>query len=90
MGNMDFLTDGDQTNIKLHSIVIIISEHRTRQSLLKFICSYRAIEALAKHDREVLKTGDEDGNTALHVACLQGHERVAKMLIKAGASIKAL
>ena len=45
------------------------------------------IEALSRHDREVLKTGDEDGNTALHIACQEGHERVAKTLIKSGASI---
>ena len=57
---------------------------------LSDLFSSRAIKALAKHDQEVLKTGDEDGNTALHIACLNGHERVAKMLIKSGASIKAL
>ncbi len=44
---------------------------------------------MATFDREVMKTGDDDGNTALHIACVQGHERVAKILIKAGADVQA-
>lgn len=33
---------------------------------------------------------NEAGNTALHWACLMGHEAVAKLLLEAGASASAL
>lgn len=33
---------------------------------------------------------NESGNTALHWACLMGHEAVARLLLEAGASASAL
>ncbi len=50
---------------------------------------FSVVEALINYERDVLKTGDEDGNTALHIGCLQGNERVVKLLIKAGSDVEA-
>lgn len=37
-----------------------------------------------------VSTANESGNTALHWACLMGHEAAARLLLEAGASASAL
>ena len=42
-----------------------------------------------RRDKMVINDEDEDSNTALHLAALAGHNKVALALIEAGADIEA-
>lgn len=49
----------------------------------------RVIEILLKHKSEWIADDDEDGNTPLHLAALNGHHKCAKVLLDSQADIHA-
>ena len=50
---------------------------------------YSVIEILLKHKSEWIADDDEDGNTPLHLAALNGHHKCAKVLLDSQADIHA-
>lgn len=49
----------------------------------------RIIEVLLKQKRECISDDDEDGNTPLHLAALNGHHKCAKLLLDSQADYHA-
>ena len=48
------------------------------------------VRLLVKQDKSVVKSEDEDSNTPLHIAAIDGHDMVGKVLIEFGADVCAL
>jgi len=48
---------------------------------------YEAVQALIEQDRDTLAAVDDNGNSLLHVACQNNNRRIAKLLLKNGASV---
>ena len=59
--------------------------------MLFILCCYTCsvVRELVRRDKMVINDEDEDSNTALHLAALAGHNKVALALIEAGADIEA-
>ena len=51
--------------------------------------SIRCMKKLIKANKELISLKDDDDNTALHLACIQGYADVANMLIDHGAAVDA-
>ena len=47
------------------------------------------MKKLIKANKELISLVDDDGNTALHLACIQGYVDVATKLIDNGAAVDA-
>lgn len=47
------------------------------------------VRDLIRYKRVMINGEDEDGNTPLHLAALEGHENVIKALLEVGANIEA-
>jgi ankyrin repeat protein len=47
------------------------------------------IEALLTHQKDIILDQDEDGNTPLHLAALNGFKRCVKLLLMANADLDA-
>ena len=50
---------------------------------------YRTVCALLKRDMSIINDEDDASNTPLHVAALNGNDKVAKELLDRGAAIDA-
>ena len=50
---------------------------------------FSVVRELVNRDKLVINDEDEDSNTALHLAALAGHNKVARALIEVGADIEA-
>ena len=48
------------------------------------------IKTLLKSDPSLIDARDTDGSTPLHCATWKGHEKVAELLLKAGANVNAV
>ena len=51
--------------------------------------SIRCMEELIAANKELISLVDDEGNTALHLACIQGYINVANKLIDNGAAVDA-
>ena len=51
--------------------------------------SIRCMKKLMKANKELISLVDDEGNTALHLACIQGYINLANMLIDNGAAVDA-
>ena len=47
------------------------------------------MKKLMKANKELISLVDDEGNTALHLACIQGYINLANMLIDNGAAVDA-
>ena len=56
--------------------------------MIVFTC-FSVVRELVRQNRMVVNDEDEDSNTALHLAALAGHNKVAQALIDNGADIEA-
>jgi len=50
---------------------------------------FEAVQAILEQERETLAALDDNGNTLLHIACQNNNRRIAKLLLKNGASVNA-
>ena len=50
---------------------------------------YSIVRELVKQDKNSVNDEDENSNTALHLAALAGHAKVADVLIEMGADVAA-
>ncbi|GAB1607428.1 transient receptor potential cation channel subfamily A member 1 homolog [Argonauta hians] len=48
------------------------------------------VRALVKAEKSVVKSEDEDSNTPLHIAAINGHDKVGEILIEFGADVSAV
>ena len=55
---------------------------------ISFVCS-SIVRELVKQDKNSVNDEDENSNTALHLAALAGHAKVADVLIEMGADVAA-
>ncbi|CAG0925113.1 unnamed protein product, partial [Notodromas monacha] len=49
----------------------------------------RVVKELISRNRNVVTDEDENGDTALHIACSAGHDRAGKLILEAGADVEA-
>lgn len=54
-----------------------------------FIFCYSIVRELVHQDKNAANDEDENSNTALHLAALAGHAKVAEVLIEYGADVAA-
>ena len=47
------------------------------------------MEQMIEANKELIPLVDDEGNTALHLACIEGYVNVAKVLIDKGAAVDA-
>ena len=65
---------------KSHELVLI--------TFISFVFS-SIVRELVKQDKNSVNDEDENSNTALHLAALAGHAKVADVLIEMGADVAA-
>ena len=51
--------------------------------------SNRCLKAMIYANKKLILPVDDEGNTALHLACIEGYLNVAKVLIEDGAAVDA-
>ena len=51
--------------------------------------SNRCMREMIRVNKELIPLVDDEGNTALHLACIAGYINVAKLLIDEGAAVDA-
>ncbi|XP_036354856.1 ankyrin repeat, PH and SEC7 domain containing protein secG-like [Octopus sinensis] len=56
---------------------------------IELLIKYRVVKILAKHDNSLIHGEDENSNTPLHLAALNGHKEVVKFLIENNADFEA-
>ena len=55
--------------------------------LFIFVLYYSVIKELAGRDSSCINDGDEDSNTALHLAAIEGNVKVVQCLLVVGADV---
>ena len=70
-------------------MLLVQKFHELNQiTLISFVFS-SIVRELVKQDKNSVNDEDENSNTALHLAALAGHAKVADVLIEMGADVAA-
>ena len=70
--------------------VHVICTHNVMHLYSFLLCPLpRVVDALIHYQSDTIQDEDEDSNSPLHLACINGHVEVAKVLIAAKCNIEA-
>ena len=78
----------------LPSYTFIITLHFTHSLLIHLLThtykhTHRVVRELMRYQVDTIQDEDEDGNSPLHLACINGHVGVVKVLIAANCDVEA-
>ena len=76
------------------SYTFIITLHFTHSLLIHLLThtykhKHRVVRELMRYQVDTIQDEDEDGNSPLHLACINGHVGVVKVLIAANCDVEA-
>ena len=67
----------------------VVFKKTTLSFIKQFSKIYRIVKDLIRHNKTIINSEDEEGNTPLHMAALAGHDNVIQALLEVGANIES-